>query len=497
MKVILLLLPTLNLALAQNFGDSSGLEFKELLTLEKSGARTSAVAVRLRDGQILARLNPDLRLTPASTTKLVLAAAALEKWGSEHSFLTKFYTVGARKGHILDGNLLFEGAGDPSLTNEKLWFLATDIARLGITQITGDLVLHTGLFGTIEPDQNRAAGAQQSTHAYDSPLSAVAVNFSVLGVVAAPGNQEGGPGYLALEPYSLGNVKLAGKILTRGSGASKIAVLRTRTGQTDLVTVSGNLVAGSLPIRVYRSVSDAEQYSGAVLKAFLLNAGVALKGQVRVAHGPVPNNAKVVAGIEGFPLDWQLRGLFKMSNNFIADMLTLQFDLNEVKTTGATLASGANKLASYMRQVLAESPLVPADSKSVDSLVLESGSGLTPKNKLSARDLIAVLGRMYTNTREFPSFLAALPIPGAEGTAKKRFSRNDAKHLQNRLRAKTGTLTEPWDAVALAGYSRLKDGDWIGFAVVVNGSASRPSFGVEAIRDAIDSDLGNILPPEK
>ena len=471
--------------------------FEEMRALEKAGARVSGLVVRLRDGAVIGSINPDRRLTPASTSKLVLAAAALEKWGSEHSFVTKFFTTGARKGGVLLGDLIFEGAGDPSLTNEKLWFLATDIARLGIRQVNGDLVLNTSLFGPIETDGNRAAGARMSTHAYDSPLSAVAVNFSVMAVVASPGAQVGSEGHMALEPYPLESVKLAGSVGTSALAGAKIGVTRSRNGRTDLLNVGGKVPLGSLPMRVYRSVSDAEQYSGAVLKAFLANAGVVVKGNVRVSRTPVSPQAKAVAAIDSFPLDWQLRGLFKMSNNFIADMLTLQLDLDEQKDRGATLSGGALKLTKYIHQVLSESTYVPARTKPEGELVLDSGSGLTPENKLSARDLVAVLGRMYANGREFPSFLAALPIPGAEGTIRKRFSSSEAKHLQNRLRAKTGTLTEPRDAVALGGYSRLKDGDWVAFAVVVNGSSAHPSFGVDAIREAVDSDLARLLPPEK
>ncbi len=69
---------------------------------------------------------------------------------------------------MLEGDLIVEGSGDLSLANEKLWFLCTDIARIGIKEVKGDLVLNTSLFGAIEPDQDRAAGAAFSTYAYDS-----------------------------------------------------------------------------------------------------------------------------------------------------------------------------------------------------------------------------------------------------------------------------------------------------------------------------------------
>lgn len=469
--------------------------FSRLRSLEARGAKASGLVMRLRDGKVLASLHDGQRLTPASVSKLILAAAALEKWGSDHTFVTKFHVMGPRKNGVLSGDLILEGAGDPYLTNEKLWFLATDVARMGVRQVEGNLVLNTSLFGTIEPDSNRLAGARNSTHAYDSPLSAAAVNFSVLAVVAGPGAAPGLPGPLALEPYPLDTVSLSGFVSTVASGRAKVSVSRHSSGNgQDRLAAAGQIPMGSLPVRVYRSVSDANAYTGAVLRAFLAKAGVVVKGGVKVERTPVTRAARPLASVESFPLDWQIRGLFKVSNNFIGDMLTIGLDVDDSQSRGATLSGGASKLETYMQRTLLEAPGFLG--KSEGTLVLESGSGLTPENRLSAKDVVAVLARMYNNAREFPSFLAALPIPGSEGTVKKRFAAPEALHLKDRLRAKTGTLTEPRDAVALGGYSRLKDGDWVAFAVLVNGTERNPSLGVEGVRELIDQELAGILPPE-
>lgn len=466
-----------------------------LQSLIRQGAQVSVLALRLRDGARLASLNPDRRLIPASLSKLVLAAAALERWGSEHSFETRLWTVGQRAGTVLQGDLVVAGSGDPTLTNEKLWFLCTDVARLGIARVQGDLVLNTALFGAVAPpDQDRLAATTFSSHAYDGGLSAVAVNYSVLGAVVGPGAAVGQPAVVALEPYPLDRVMIVNGVTTTAKGGNGLAASRRRDGQRDVVTVTGQLPVRSSPVRLYRSVSDPEAYAGAVIKAFLAQAGVTVQGQVRVQREPLPVQAVPLAAVEGYPLDWQLRQLFKVSNNFIADMLTIQLDLTDGKQQGATLAGGVARLEAYLQQVLRDSPW-PAEQPDGEP-VLASGSGLTPASRLSARDVVAVLGRLYRNVREFPSFVAALPIAGGEGTLRQRFNDPATRHLQTRLRAKTGTLTEPREAVGLAGYSRLQDGEWVAFAMLVNGAAERPPFGVERIREAIDTALGRVFPAE-
>lgn len=469
-------------------------ELKALKQLEAQGARLSVYVRDLRTGEVLVDHKSKERLTPASVTKLVIAAAALERWGSDHVFETRLFRSGKKTGGVVKGNLVLDGAGDPYLTNEKLWFLATDVARVGVRRVEGDLVINTSLFDTETRDANRASGTRASSHAYDSPLSAAAVNFSVLAAVVGAGDAVGASADVGLEPYPMESVKLASKVSTSAAGSvPKLGAVRTREKAGDFLNVTGSIALGAWPGRVYRSVSDPVRYAGDALKAFLKAAGVEVKGRVREERASPSPSLVPLAAVEGYPLDWQLRGLAKVSNNFIADMLTLQLGVLPARARGASLEQGAQELEKYLKQVIAEANEERGDPA---GLVLASGSGLTPENRVSARDVTALLVRMYGNAREFPAFLASLPIPGAEGTAKRRFDAQGERHLRDSLRAKTGTLTEPFDAVSLAGYNRGKAGSWYAFTVIVNGSPNKASLGVERIRDAIDTDLARIFPPE-
>lgn len=466
-------------------------QLSALKALERRGAKVSAMFVDLSTKQVLASLNASERLAPASLTKALLGAVALETWGSEKAFVTSFVSNGAQVGSTLKGDLMLVGSGDPYLTNEKLWFLATDVARAGIRDVSGDLVLNTSKFAPVIRDENRQAGKNFSTHAYDSPLSAVAVNFSVLAAVAFPGNGAGKPAQIALEPYPLDSVKLRGSVQTKGSGAGRIQAARSNLGNSDALTVSGNIAMGEAGLRAYRSVSDAERYSGDVLRAFLKAAGVNVRGRVRIDTSVPSPRARLVASVEGFPIDWQLRGLFKVSNNFIGDMMTILLDA-ENKSSGASMDKGAKVIEQYVTDSLKKTTIKTIQSRT--PLNIESGSGLTPENRISAQDFVVAFDRVYSEGRNFPSFLAALPIPGAEGTVKKRFSKESERHLQNFVRAKTGTLSEPVDAVSLGGYVQRPNGRWIAFAAIVNGTQKVPSLGLDNIRSALDDCVAELVP---
>ncbi|APJ02700.1 D-alanyl-D-alanine carboxypeptidase/D-alanyl-D-alanine-endopeptidase [Silvanigrella aquatica] len=487
---ILIILISQNSAYAQD--DS----FPALKKLEKEGNQVSAMAVRLSDGKIIAELNSEKRLSPASVTKLILASKAIDTWGIDKTFTTKVFMRGKLNKEILNGDLIFYGVGDPSLTNEKLWFISTDVARYGIKKITGKIIVNNSFYGKVTDDENRIAGKTKSQNAYDSPLSSAAVNFSVLALVISPAQEEGHTAHIALEPYAMSNVKILGSVkTTKESSNTQLSVSRTSKNGKDTYIVSGNIALGSTPQRIYRSVSDPNLYAGETFNAFLNSAGVETSGMIDIDTSNITKNDVLVSQIESFPLDWQLRGLFQVSNNFIADMLTLNL-INETNSKNkGDLKAGGKILEQYLKNIIQNSPW--HDQKNQNSpIIIESGSGLTPNNRLSAKDIISVLDQMYFNGRGFPAYLAALPVIGEEGTLKKRFASSSEKHLQGRLRAKTGTLTEPVHVSALGGYSRLRNGDWVSFAIIVNGMKSKPQIDLKNIRDAIDSDLAKVLPSE-
>ncbi|MES2614459.1 MAG: D-alanyl-D-alanine carboxypeptidase/D-alanyl-D-alanine-endopeptidase [Bdellovibrionota bacterium] len=473
------------------YANASTQDFPKLERLQNQGAKVSALVVNLNSGNTIAKISPEQRLSPASVSKLIIGADALETWGAQKTFSSQILKRGTLQNHVLQGDLIFYGGGDPSLTNEKLWFLTTDVARYGITQITGKVIVNKSLFGDISKDENRKAGSVHSKNAYDAPLSSAAVNFSVLALVVTPSPNGEGRARIALEPYAIPSVKIINNVTTRKSGVSKVTVTRESKNGFDTFTVSGNIVAHSPMIRVYRSISNPDQYAGEVINAFLNKNGIKTPGDIRIETTPVKTTDKLVSEVQSYPLAWQLRGLFEVSNNFIADMLTLNLGLqNNLPLGDNLLKSSAKNLEHYMKEM-------NKTSSSTTPIVLHSGSGLTPENRLSAKDVVTLLSRMYSNTHFFPEFLSALAIPGEEGTLKHRFQTSNDLPSKLMLRAKTGTLTEPFDVVALAGYSQAKNGDWLAFTIIVNGSAKSSASNTENIRQAIDSDLSKILAMEQ
>jgi D-alanyl-D-alanine carboxypeptidase/D-alanyl-D-alanine-endopeptidase (penicillin-binding protein 4) len=115
---------------------------------------TVGLAVIDATGQRLAARNPETPLLPASTMKLVTAAAALRLLGPGHRFVTRVYaTAPVAADGVVDGDLVVVGGGDPVLATPRfirdvntarpatpLADLATRVARAGVTRVTGRVV---------------------------------------------------------------------------------------------------------------------------------------------------------------------------------------------------------------------------------------------------------------------------------------------------------------------------------------------------------------------
>ena len=75
--------------------------FEQLAELEKVGARVTAVAIDLSDLAVIGERNADIRLTPASLTKLSIAAASLDAWPADKTFRTRLMSAVPVKDGVL------------------------------------------------------------------------------------------------------------------------------------------------------------------------------------------------------------------------------------------------------------------------------------------------------------------------------------------------------------------------------------------------------------
>jgi D-alanyl-D-alanine carboxypeptidase/D-alanyl-D-alanine-endopeptidase (penicillin-binding protein 4) len=418
-------------------------------------------------------------------TKIVTAATVLHKLTPAHTFKTRFFYTGARKGERIDGDLVIVGDGDPFLVSEKLWQLAADFQHMGIKEFGGGIVIDNSLFGDPSRDDSRLGAAAQSVNAYDAPVSALGVNFNTFAIAVAPGLQTGKPAAVFTDPYPLKDVVIENKVITGAPHTPKSLQVRriAAKGREERLLATGTIGLGEPVAKIYRSVGDHVAASGETVRAFLQAAGIKLDGPVK--EGVKPAGATPLFELESYDLRRIVAGLNTFSNNFIADVLVKRLGAafpRRGEPDGAGQGTYANGLA-VLKDFLRDDVGIKTE------FVLENGSGLATENRLTARQVTAVLQYMERRMEVFPEFLGSLPATGWDGTMKKRFSKGGTADFKGLFRAKTGTLTAPVTVVGVAGYFRHPEYGLAAFCILENGNAGKKQPSVTALRDRQDEIL--------
>ena len=444
---------------------SAHADWQALAALEQSGARVSAAAVDLTDNRSIQQLHADVRLTPASLTKLVVATAALRVWPANTMFETRLLGSAPINGGVIAGDLILEGAGDPSLTGQDLWALATQLKAAGVTNVTGRLRVHPAPFASVACEtKDRCEAATASDDAYDAPIASVGVDFGTW-CVDIRGRAVGKSA--AITGCSVAQLPIAvvGSVATIAASpdAQVWAERRTDADGVDRIHVGGRIVAEDSQ-RFYRSMSNPALGAGLLLKETLHEIGIEVAGDVVVLDGPPPSGVAEIGTVTGLALKEQLGRMLRFSNNYIADVLTLTMAAKINAVAPTTLADASNVLSKFVVKARRQSKR--AD---VTPPLLRSGSGLTPENQLSAADFVGLLAHEYRDTRNFGSFYGGLVVPRQSPFI---FLRNGSSRWQDRVALKTGTMGDPHSVCGIAGYLRKKDGGWIAFAAIVNGGAT-------------------------
>lgn len=304
----------------------------ELMAIESAG-----LSVRDTRDRLLEHYHADLALVPASTTKLVTALLALERWGEDYRFTTDFHF------HRPTRTLWVQAAGDPFLVSEEIAEVAHKLSRLDSGPIAA-IGLDVSLFDTdlVVP------GAGTSDNPYDAIPSAIAGNFNTLflkklnGVVASAEDQT------PLTPFA-----------------------RSFASQIDAKPVRINTGRQSRP---------AERYFAEVLAAMLRKEGVLVADEVVWGEFPVPAGQRAdLVHSNTRTLGKVVQLMLKYSTNFIANQLVLVM-------AAEAYAQPANfeLVRDYMESTLVR-------KFGWKHFALYEGAGLSLQNRLTPEQLLDVL----------------------------------------------------------------------------------------------------------
>lgn len=440
-----------------------------------AGIPLSSIGIVVREAgqpQPLFAHEADKPLNPASVMKLVTTYAALDLLGPDYRWKTEAYAAGRIANGTLAGNLVLKGYGDPKITIEQWQAFMTELRARGVNRVTGDLVLDRSHFKLAEHDP--AAFDQEPLKPYNVGPDALLVNFKAVRFQFTPEGTNNGVAIRVDPP--LPEVAVSARPLLAGGDCGDWRTLVAPTW-IDLRTTASATFAGRYASACgerdwYVALLDHPTYVHGMFTAYFRAAGGTFDGGLR--EGRPPRDGTPFAVMQSAPLYDIVRDVNKLSNNVMARQIFLTLATTR-HPPPATPALAAETVAHWLKE-----RKVP-----VPGLVIENGSGLSRRERISANGLARLLASADRSpVRE--EFASSLAVAAMDGTVQKRFRDGT---VAGQALLKTGSL----DGVrALAGYVIDAQGRrFIVTAIINHANAARGAAALDYLVQWVYQEAGH------
>jgi D-alanyl-D-alanine carboxypeptidase/D-alanyl-D-alanine-endopeptidase (penicillin-binding protein 4) len=417
-------------------GDLAALQSQLRSAFAASALATSGIAVVDGNGRTLFARRERTPMTPASTFKVLVGAAALQTLGPDFRFATTLESVDDPADGAIHGNVYFVGTGDPLLTRDDLRGGVAAVARAGVREISGAVVADASVFGG--PEQNSAWEPDDLQYGYAAGTSALSLDQGTVEFHLVPASVGLRARIRVLPPSSV--VRVMGSVIT--SYATLLTIQRD-AARNDF-TFSGRVAAGAEQ-SFWRPVIDLPRYAADVARTMLRDRGVRVDGGVRAGVAPV---APYVLWRHRSPkLRDLVHEMMLESNNHFAEQL--------LRAVGATRGTGTEANGALVERAILVRGGVPQEG-----LRIVDGSGLAPTDRVTPLTLAVLLARTAVEPAG-ALFVGSLPRVGIEGTVRWRH----VTSARGRARAKSGHIAH---VNALTGYVQTARHGRVAFAIIVN-----------------------------
>ena len=419
----------------------------------------------VKTGAMVAELNSRKSAAPASTQKLITTATALSVLGEDFTFETKLEYSGELIQGVLNGNLYIRGSGDPTLGSDRFegypasaelmpsW--VAQVKAAGIRQINGAVVADARAFEENALPASWVWGDMGKY--YGAAAYGININENLYRVFFQPGPAVGTPAKVQRTEPLVPGQELINLVTTGPAGSGDQCYIYGAPYQTQQY-LQGTIPAGVSSFPVRGSLPDPPFLCAYWLYHQLQAGGVAVRDlpttdrQLRQQGQELPAQRTLLLRHRSPPLKAIAEKTNFHSINLYAEALlkTLARHFTRHPTQATTELGAAATQAYWQKKGLP-----------TNGFWLKDGSGLSPKNALTAAQLTEIL-RLAAQEPVFPAFYASIPVVGVSGTVKGLCKGTRAV---NNVRAKSGTTER---VKSYAGYFTSRSGELMSFALLVN-----------------------------
>jgi len=400
--------------------------------------------------------NSKIGLVPASSQKVITAAAALEILGKSFRYETKFGYTGPVQGGELNGKIIVQGSGDPTLGSDRFRdtrkeaigaALKNSLQAAQIKQIQGGVAgMETGFESTVIPN---GWIWEDIGNYYGAGHNDLNWHENQYDLWLRPGRKPGDPVVVIRTVPSLNGQSFSNELTSGKAGSGDNAYLYFIPGKAS-ISIRGTIPCCIDSFRISGAVTNPADFT---LRQIKILSGA--KGAVETFFG---NDELAKISMKHLythyspGLDSIIYWFLKKSINLYGEALV--HTLAQRIKGKADYDSGLSIIRDFWA-------LNGIDKKAINIM---DGSGLSPQNRVTAEALVKVL--LFARIRPwFTVFYDALP-------------------LYNGIKMKSGTIN---GAKTYTGYIKNKSGKEYAFAIMVNNYSGSSSMINKKLYEVLDS----------
>lgn len=435
----------------------------EIITLVKDPVlkhgNVGICVLNAETGKTLYEYNSQKMMTPASTLKTLTTGAALGILGKNYRYETKIFTTGELNQNtgVLNGNILVEGSGDPSLGSEyfeKNKDTITNVEReifkalseKGIKKILGKILINNSCFDNQVPDDWIWSDLGNYYGAPPNGLSFRDNKFYAYFSSAETGKKT----ILRKIKPDLLELDFVNEVFSEKDGEELVIFRGENEGQR---IAKGTIPPNQKNYEAEGSIPNPEIFFKNCLADYFEKKGIIIENNIL----DTSSGKNLIFTYYSPELEKIVYWCNLKSNNHYAETILRTIDY--YKTGKGTLTGGIKYIKEFWK----------AQGVDVDGLVMNDGSGLSRSNCITPQIEAQVLHKIYTNPGIYNCFSASLPVAGKSGTLT---GLGKGTCLEGNLKAKSGYIKR---VRSYCGYLKTKGGESICFSIICNNFICKPS----------------------
>ncbi|MFZ4621362.1 MAG: D-alanyl-D-alanine carboxypeptidase/D-alanyl-D-alanine endopeptidase [Bacteroidota bacterium] len=425
---------------------------------EFDNANWGVLVRSLKTGETVYSLNAKKMFMPASNMKLFTTSSAMTLLGPDYRYTTRLVTTGSMKDSILNGDLIFVGSGDPTISGrfndgkitEAFEQWADSLKLRGIKYVNGNIIGDDNAFD--EEFYGSGWQSDDETDYYAAQIGAVMFNDNCVNFRVVQSAKIADVCSLSWTPNTK-YVNVINQTVTVPSTDSLNTISFYRVRGTNTIYVRGKLSVGKKPVEDQVTVDNPTLFTMTVLKEVFESKGIRINGN--------PLDVDDLKDSLRYPNAKQLASFVSVPYSEIAPQTNKPSDNAYAEQTIRTIGKEKYLLGSIENGKRAAYPVLAAWGVDTVRLRMADGSGLSRMDLITPSDAVALLTGM-SQEKSFLPFYSSLPIGGVDGTLKRRMKGTKA---EGNVRAKTGTIGY---VRGLSGYVTSADGEQFVFSMLVN-----------------------------